>query len=39
MSGLIALLGASIVDNLIALGLTVVLVTYLVLVLVFPERF
>ena len=39
MSAVIASVGASLTDNLVALGLTVVMVTYLVLVLVFPERF
>jgi hypothetical protein len=36
---LIAGIGASLADNLVALGLTAVLVAYLILVLVFPERF
>jgi len=30
---------ASVADNFVALGLTIALVTYLVLVLVFPEKF
>jgi hypothetical protein len=34
-----ALVAVSAADNFTALGLTVVLVLYLVLVLVFPERF
>lgn len=39
MSAVIATVGASLADNLVALALTVVVVGYLVLVLVFPERF
>jgi hypothetical protein len=39
VSGVIATVGASLADNLVALGLTAVVVAYLVLVLVFPERF
>ncbi|HEY7106300.1 MAG TPA: K(+)-transporting ATPase subunit F [Acidimicrobiia bacterium] len=34
-----AVLATSTADNLVALGLTVALVTYLVLALVLPERF
>ena len=34
-----AALAVSAADNLVALGLTVAVVAYLVLVLVFPERF
>ncbi len=39
MTAVIATIGASLGDNLVALGLTVIVVTYLVAVLVFPERF
>ncbi|HVV35338.1 MAG TPA: potassium-transporting ATPase subunit F [Acidimicrobiales bacterium] len=40
MSALVAAVGAaSLVDNLIALALTVIVVAYLVAVLVFPEKF
>jgi len=39
MSLVIAHIGASLTDNLVALGLTVAVLAYLVLVLVFPERF
>ena len=34
-----AVLAISTADNLVALGLTLALITYLVLALVFPERF
>ncbi len=36
---MLAATGVSLGDNLVALGLTAVIVAYLVLVLVFPERF
>jgi hypothetical protein len=39
VSALIATVGASLGDNLVALGLVAAMVVYLVLVLVFPERF
>ncbi len=39
MSVTLADIGASLTDNLVALGLTVAVLAYLVLVLVFPERF
>jgi hypothetical protein len=39
MSVMFADIGASLADNLVALALTVVILVYLVLVLVFPERF
>ena len=39
MTPVLASVGASLTDNLVGLGLTFVMVTYLVLVLVFPERF
>lgn len=39
MIPVLATANVSLADNLFALGLTTVLVVYLVLVLVFPERF
>ena len=39
MTAVIATVGPSLADNLVALALTAVVVGYLVLVLVFPERF
>ena len=39
MTGPLATIGASLGDNLVALALMAVVLVYLVLVLVFPERF